>query len=341
VTSSDPILRVRDLSKIYQVREGWRKRELHAVDGVSFDVGVGETVALVGESGSGKTTTGHCVLRLAEPTAGTVELEGIDVTAAAPAPLRELRRRMQIVFQDPTESLNPRLSVGYLVGEPLSVHGIAKGAELRRRVEATFELCGLPASYTSRYPHQLSGGQRQRVGIARALVTEPSFVVLDEPTSALDVSVQAKLIELLRELQARLHLSMVFITHDLAVARLLAHRVLVMYGGQIVEVAPTAELFERPLHPYTRALLDAVPVDTPSERRERSSLPGEPYAAIDPPVGCRLISRCPWAAEECNAPVELVEVEPGHLIRCVGYVHGRVGPPAAMPSPATTGTEPA
>ena len=243
---------------------------------------------------------------------------------------------MQIVFQDPTESLNPRMTVGRMVGEPLKVHGLAEGAELQRRVGETLELCGLPADYASRYPHQLSGGERQRAGISRALVTAPSFVVLDEPTSALDVSVQAKLIELLRDLQLRLKLSMLFITHDLAVARSLAHRVLVMYAGQIVELAPTDALFSRPLHPYTRALLAAIPVDAPSERRERPTLPGQPYLAIDPTAGCRLAPRCPWAAEECAAPVELVEVERGHFVRCVGYTSGRVGEPAPVQqAPAT------
>jgi peptide/nickel transport system ATP-binding protein len=228
VSTADPVLRVRNLSKTYPVRTGWKKQDLHAVEDVSFDVGVGETVALVGESGSGKTTAGLCVLRLVEPTRGSIELRGEDIVGASPARLRQLRRNMQIVFQDPTESLNPRLTVGRLVGEPLHVHELAGGAELRRRVGETLELCGLPAGYATRYPHQLSGGERQRVGISRALVTSPSFVVLDEPTSALDVSVQAKLIELLRDLQQRLELSMLFITHDLAIARSLAQRVLGM-----------------------------------------------------------------------------------------------------------------
>ncbi len=327
MNAAPPVLRVRHLSKTYPVRTGWKRQTLQAVEDVSFDIEAGETVALVGESGSGKTTAGHCLLRLVEPTRGSIELRGEDVGGAPPPKLRRLRRDMQIVFQDPTESLNPRLTVGRLVGEPLRVHGLAEGAELRRRVAETLELCGLPARYAKRYPHQLSGGERQRVGISRALVTSPSFVVLDEPTSALDVSVQAKLIELLRDLQHRLELSMLFITHDLAIARALAQRVLVMYAGQIVELAPTTTLFERPLHPYTRALLAAIPVDSPSERRERPTLPGQPYVAIDPPATCRLSSRCPWAAEECAAPIELVEVEPGHLVRCVGYTSGRVGEP--------------
>jgi oligopeptide transport system ATP-binding protein len=327
VTNDGTVLRVRGLSKMYSVRTGWRRQALHAVDGVSFDVAAGETLALVGESGSGKTTAGLCILRLVEPTHGSIHIRGGDVGAATPKALRSMRRHMQIVFQDPTESLNPRLTVGKLVGEPLHVHGLAEGAELRRRVGETLELCGLPADYASRYPHQLSGGERQRAGISRALVTSPSFVVLDEPTSALDVSVQAKLIELLRDLQQRLECSMLFITHDLAVARSLAHRVLVMYAGQVVEFAPTDALFSHPIHPYTRALLAAIPVDSPSERRDRPTLPGAPYLAIDPAAGCRLRARCPWAAEECEAAVELVEVEPGHLVRCVGYTSGRL--PAA------------
>jgi oligopeptide/dipeptide ABC transporter ATP-binding protein len=321
------VFRVEDLTKHYRVRMGLQKSVLHAVDQVSLEIGAGETVALVGESGSGKSTAARCLLRLEEPTAGRVFLDGEELTAASAARLRQLRRRLQMVFQDVTESLNPRKTVGSTVAEPLKIHRIAQGAEARERVAGIFELCGLQPEHARRYPHQLSGGQRQRVGIARALVTDPTVVVLDEPTSALDVSVQAKLLNLLNELKARLGLSYLFITHDLAVVRYIADRVLVMYAGQIVEAAPTEKLFRRPVHPYTRALLDAVPVDSPTNRRVRPALQGEPYAPIDPHAGCRLIGRCPWAAEECEAPVMLREVEPGHLVRCVGFFSHRVPEP--------------
>ncbi len=324
----EPILSVAELTKHYRVREKGRRATLHAVDGVSFDVLAGETVALVGESGSGKSTAAHCILRLEQPTSGRVLFEGEDMTAASQARLRELRLRIQIVFQDPTDSLDPRQTVGSAVGEPLRVHALADRQERRRRVAEILELVGLQPAHTKRYPHQLSGGQRQRVGIARALVTNPSLVVLDEPTSALDVSVQAKLLNLLGELQQRLDLSYLFITHDLGVVRTIADRVLVMYAGQIVEAAPTDTLFDRPLHPYTRALLDAVPVDTPSQRRERPAPRGEPYAAVDPEPVCRFLGRCPWGADECRVPVELREVEHGQLVRCVGWESGRVPEPS-------------
>jgi len=333
---TSPLLAVEGLTKHYRIRAGLRRATLHAVDGVSFHIEAGETVALVGESGSGKSTTAHCILRLEEPTEGRVVLEGEDVTAAPAGRLRELRRRMQIVFQDPTDSLNPRRTVAATVAEPLKVHGLASGADAHRRVADILELVGLQPDMARRYPHQLSGGQRQRVGIARALVTDPSLVVLDEPTSALDVSVQAKLLNLLRNLQARLGLSYLFITHDLGVVRYIADRVLVMYAGQIVEAAPTGMLFERPLHPYSRALLEAVPVDSPAHRIERPLPRGEPYAAIDPGPGCRFASRCPWAARECEDPVELQEIDARRSVRCVGWLSGRVpapAGPAAAPSP--------
>jgi len=306
---------------------GGRRSLLHAVDGVSFAIWPGETVALVGESGSGKTTTALCVLRLEEPTGGRVLFEGEDLTARSASELRRLRRRIQIVFQDPTESLNPRRSVGDTLREPIETHRLAEGAAARGRVGELLELVGLQPDHARRYPHQLSGGQRQRVCIARALATDPSLVVLDEPTSALDVSVQAQILNLLRELQREIDLTYLFITHDLGVVRHLADRVLVMYAGQIVEAAPTAELFERPLHPYTRALLDAVPVDSPVERRTRAVLAGEPYSAFDPAPGCRFAGRCPWAAAECGAPVKLREADDAHVVRCVGWFSSRVPEP--------------
>ena len=334
-----PVLSVIDLTKTYRTRVGGRRATLHAVDGVSFEVISGETVALVGESGSGKSTVAHCVLRLEQPTSGQVVFEGEDLTAASQRRLRELRLRIQIVFQDPTDSLDPRQTVGSAVGEPLRVHALAERQERRRRVGEILELVGLQPTHARRYPHQLSGGQRQRVGIARALVTNPSLVILDEPTSALDVSVQAKLLNLLRELQDRLRLSYLFITHDLGIVRTIADRVLVMYAGQIVEAAPTGTLFDRPLHPYTRALLDAVPVDTPRHRRERPAPRGEPYAALDPEPVCRFIGRCPWAADECRVPVELRAVEHAQLVRCVGWESGRVPEPAPRMEVSPTPTE--
>ena len=324
---NEAILQVEDLAKEYHVRVRGRRSVLHAVDGVSFAIERGETVALVGESGSGKSTTALCLLRLEEPTRGRVVFDGHDVTAQRQEELRPLRRRIQIVFQDPTESLNPRRSVEATLREPIEQHRLATGDAARRRVAELLELVGLRPDHARRYPHQLSGGQRQRVCIARALATDPSLLVLDEPTSALDVSVQAQILNLLRDLQAEIGLTYLFITHDLGVVRHLADRVLVMYAGQIVEAAPTATLFERPLHPYTRALLDSVPVDSPAERRPRAVPLGEPYSPLDPPPGCRFAGRCPWAAEECEAPVELSGADGDHLVRCVGWTSGRVPEP--------------
>jgi peptide/nickel transport system ATP-binding protein len=324
---SDAILRVEDLAKEYRVRVGGRRAVLHAVDGVSFDIQHGETVALVGESGSGKSTTALCILRLEEPTRGRVLFDGDDLTAQNLRRLRPLRRRIQIVFQDPTESLNPRRSVEDTLREPVEKHGLATGRAARTRVAELLELVGLTPDHARRYPHQLSGGQRQRVCIARSLATEPSLLVLDEPTSALDVSVQAQILNLLNDLQREIGLTYLFITHDLGVVRHLADRVLVMYAGQIVEEAPTATLFEKPLHPYTRALLDSVPVDSPAERRVRTVPKGEPYSPLDPPQGCRFAGRCPWAAAECEAPLALSAADAEHLVRCAGWFSGRVPEP--------------
>jgi oligopeptide/dipeptide ABC transporter ATP-binding protein len=334
---SDALLAVEDLTKHYRVRIGGRRATLHALDGVSFEISPGETVALVGESGSGKSTAAHCILRLEPVTSGKVTFEGEDVTTAPRRRLRELRRRLQIVFQDPTDSLNPRRTVGATVGEPLHVHALESGTAARRRVGEILDLVGLQPDLARSYAHQLSGGQRQRVGIARALVTDPSLVVLDEPTSALDVSVQAKLLNLLNDLQERLHLSYLFITHDLGVVRYIANRVLVLYAGQIVEAAPTEQLFERPVHPYTRALIEAVPVDSPGQRAERPVPRGEPYAPIDPAPGCRFAGRCPWAAEECMAPVALRETGTGHRARCTGWFSRRVPEPGPLELRTATG----
>jgi oligopeptide/dipeptide ABC transporter ATP-binding protein len=324
---SEAILSVEDLAKEYRVRVGGRRAVLHAVDGVSFDIRRGETVALVGESGSGKSTTALCILLLEQPTQGRVLFDGEDMTTRSARDLRTLRRRIQIVFQDPTESLNPRRSVEDTLREPVEKHGLASGRAARTRVAELLELVGLQPGHARRYPHQLSGGQRQRVCIARSLATEPSLLVLDEPTSALDVSVQAQILNLLNDLQREIGLTYLFITHDLGVVRHLADRVLVMYAGQIVEEAATATLFERPLHPYTRALLDSVPVDSPAERRVRIVPEGEPYSPLDPPQGCRFAGRCPWAAAECAAPVVLEPADAEHLVRCTGWFSRRVPEP--------------
>jgi oligopeptide/dipeptide ABC transporter ATP-binding protein len=295
---------------------GRAPRAVRAVDGVSFTVGAGETLGLVGESGCGKSTVARTILRVVEPTAGRVMLEDEDLTALAPEPLRRRRRDVQMVFQDPTASLNPRLSVRRAVEEPLRRHTTLAGGERRARVAEVLTQVGLGTELAGRYPHELSGGQRQRVNIARAIATRPRFVVLDEPTSALDVSLRAKAILLLAELRATLGMSYLFISHDLATVRYLAHRVAVMYLGTIVEEAPTRELFARPLHPYTQALLAAVPVPDPDVRRTRLALAGEVPSPIDIPAGCRLRGRCPLAQPVCAEPVTLREVAPAHRVAC-------------------------
>jgi peptide/nickel transport system ATP-binding protein len=284
-------------------------RAVRAVDGVSFSVAPGETLGLVGESGCGKSTVARLILRLVEPTAGRVRFGDEDLTALADEPLRRRRRDLGMVFQDPTASLNPRLSVRRAVEEPLRRHGALEPAERRDRVAQVLARVGLGAELLDRYPHELSGGQRQRVNIARAIATEPRFVVLDEPTSALDVSLRA-------ELRATLGMSYLFISHDLATVKYLASRVAVMYLGTIVEEAPTAELFGSPRHPYTRALLSAVPVPDPTVRRERLRLSGEVPSPIDIPGGCRLRGRCPLAQAVCAEPVTLRDVAPRHRVAC-------------------------
>ncbi len=298
----EPLLRVRGLRKWFPLRRGVLGRPsawVRAVDGVSFDVGAGETFALVGESGCGKTTVGRALLRLVEPTAGEVRFGGRDVRALRRGELRRLRREMQLVFQDPYASLNPRLTVGAIVGEALAVHGIARGSELEDRVAALLERVGLAAGYRSRYPHEFSGGQRQRIGIARALALRPRFVVCDEAVSALDVSIQAQILNLLQDLQDEFALTYLFISHDLHVVRHLADRVAVMYLGRIVESAPAAELFADPKHPYTRALLAANPEPDPAARGEPAPLEGEVPSPLAPPPGCAFHPRCPRAFSPC------------------------------------------
>ncbi|HEV3175692.1 MAG TPA: dipeptide ABC transporter ATP-binding protein [Stellaceae bacterium] len=294
---TDPLLRVSDLVKNYATKGGFLRRAgkvVRAVDRVSFDVAAGETLGVVGESGCGKSTTGRCLLRLIEPTSGTVWFDGKDVMALDHQALRSLRRDMQIIFQDPYASLDPRMTVGAIIGEALIIHGLAKSArEHRDRVVQLLETVGLAADHMRRYPHEFSGGQRQRIGIARALAVEPKLLVCDEPVSALDVSVQAQVINLLEDLQQQFNLTYVFIAHDLSVVEHISDRVAVMYLGRIVEIASAQELYAKPLHPYTEALLSAVPIPDPKAKKNRIRLQGEVPNPIQPPTGCHFHPRCP------------------------------------------------
>jgi oligopeptide/dipeptide ABC transporter ATP-binding protein len=289
---------------------------VRAVDGVSFTVDAGETVGLVGESGCGKSTVARTLVRLVQPTAGSIRFDGEEIATLSDSGFNKVRPDLQMVFQDPTASLNPRLSVRRMVGEPLKLHTQMSAAERRERTDAVLEEVGLGADLADRYAHELSGGQRQRVNIARALVTNPRLLVLDEPTSALDVSLRARVILMLEELRQRHSLSYLFISHDLATVRYLASRVAVMYLGIIVEEAPAGELFDHPTHPYTRALLAAVPVPDPDAPRDPFVLSGEIPSPIDIPTGCRLRTRCPMAQPVCAEPVPYREVAPGHFAAC-------------------------
>ena len=317
------LLSVRNLSKHYARKAGifgGEKGVVKAVDGVSFDVLPGETLGLVGESGCGKTTTGRAILRLIEPTSGEVRFEGQDVIGLDATSLRRLRRRMQIIFQDPFSSLNPRMTIGAIVREGLTIHRIAEGAEAERRVRRLLEEVGLRPEYAERYPHEFSGGQRQRVGIARALSVEPKFIVCDEPVSALDVSVQAQVINLLQDLQRDRGLSYLFIAHDLSVVEHIADRVAVMYLGHIVELATAGDLYREPLMPYTQALLSAVPVPDPAAKRERIVLQGDVPSPANPPSGCVFHPRChhPQRDLACTRIVPpLEEKAPGHFVACI------------------------
>jgi oligopeptide/dipeptide ABC transporter ATP-binding protein len=318
-----PLLSVRNLSKHY-VRKGGlfggNKSAVKAVDGVSFEVFPGETLGLVGESGCGKTTTGRAILRLIEPTAGEVVFEGQDVLGLDAASLRRLRRRMQIIFQDPFSSLNPRMTIGAIVREGITIHDIAEGAEADRRVKQLLDEVGLRPEYANRYPHEFSGGQRQRVGIARALSVEPNFIVCDEPVSALDVSVQAQVINLLQDLQRDRGLAYLFIAHDLSVVEHIADRVAVMYLGHIVEMTSARDLYREPLMPYTQALLSAVPVPDPTAKRDRIVLQGDVPSPANPPSGCVFHPRChhPRRDAACAAIVPpLEEKAPGHFVACI------------------------
>ena len=319
---SDVLLEVRDLVKHFPVSSGLRKPTLSvkAVDGVSFTLRRGETLGLVGESGCGKTTTGRCVLLLERPTSGQILFEGSDLTTLPEKKLRAMRRRMQVIFQDPYSSLNPRMTVGQILAEPIKVHGLIAERKARAaRVQELLGQVGLLPQHAGRYPHQLSGGQRQRVGIARALAMEPALIICDEPVSALDVSIQAQIVNLLEDLQKTLGLTYLFIAHDLSVVRHISDRVVVMYLGKIVEVADRRSLYEEPLHPYTRALLSAVPIPDPKleARRERTVLRGEVPSALKPPSGCVFHPRCPIAVDRCSAEIPpLREIKPGHWAAC-------------------------
>jgi oligopeptide/dipeptide ABC transporter ATP-binding protein len=320
---TEPLVDVRDLVVHFPVRRaglfGGRQEVVHAVDGVSFSIERGEALGLVGESGCGKSTTARTVVGLHRPTAGQVRFDGVDLASLPPEQLRVLRRRFQIVFQDPFSSLNPRMTVGALIGEPLAIHGIGTASERPGRVAELMEMVGLRPDQVSRYPHEFSGGQRQRIAIARALAPQPDLLLLDEPVSALDVSIQSQILRLLAELQQRLGLTYLMIAHDLAVIGQMCRRVAVMYLGKIVETAERESLYRLPLHPYTRALFSAVPVPDPEveRRRRRVILVGDVPSPIRVPSGCRFHTRCPIAVERCAAEEPLLrQVEPGGLVAC-------------------------
>ena len=314
------VLAVRDLKKHFPISHGLLQRAagtVFAVDGVSFTIGEGETLGLVGESGCGKSTVGRTVLRLIEPTAGHISISGTDITHLDKKALRPYRRQMQIIFQDPFSSLDPRMSAGDIVAEPLRVHRIAKGKDVKAKVAALFDRVGLRKAQMDSYPHQFSGGQRQRIGIARALALNPHVIVLDEPVSALDVSIQAQVLNLMLDLQREMGLAYLFISHNLAVVEHISHRIAVMYLGRIVEYTDKRTLFTRPLHPYTEQLLLAVPVPDPRVKRAKRVLQGDVPSPINPPSGCHFHTRCPYAVERCRVESPaLREVRPGQMVAC-------------------------
>jgi oligopeptide/dipeptide ABC transporter ATP-binding protein len=315
-----PLLEVVDLKKHFPVKKGFLSRsagKVYAVDGVSFHIKQGETLGLVGESGCGKSTVGRTVLRLLDPTDGAILLNGRDITHLGKTEMRPVRREMQIIFQDPYSSLNPRMSAGDIVGELLKVHDIGTPAERKERVAELFERVGLRQAQMEAFPHEFSGGQRQRIGIARALALNPKVIIGDEPVSALDVSIQAQVINLLMDLQEELNLSYLFIAHDLAVVEHISHRIAVMYLGKIVEYTDKKTLFTDPQHPYTEALLSAVPIPDPTVRRKKTILQGDVPSPINPPPGCHFHTRCPFAEERCRVEEPaLKEVAPGHVVSC-------------------------
>lgn len=322
--NKEVILKVRDLKKHFPINAGAviqrQVGAVKAVDGISFDLYKGETLGVVGESGCGKSTAGRTILQLYRPTSGSVVFEGKELTTTKGEELRKMRQRMQIIFQDPYASLNPRMTVGNIISEPLRIHKLKQGAEMREYVEHLLERVGLNPYYINRYPHEFSGGQRQRIGIARALALSPSFIVADEPISALDVSIQAQVVNLLEDLQEELNLTYLFIAHDLSMVRHICDRVAVMYLGKIVELAETDELYDNPLHPYTQSLLSAVPVPDPEveEKRQRIILKGDLPSPANPPHGCNFNTRCPVPFDLCRdePDPELIEVSPGHWVAC-------------------------
>jgi peptide/nickel transport system ATP-binding protein len=322
-----PLLQVENLSKAFAIRSGplgQQKATLQAVNDLSFTLYQGETLGLVGESGCGKSTTGRLLLRLLEADQGRVLFQGEDVLNLAKEPLRALRREMQMIFQDPVASLNPRHRIGEIIGEPLLIHGLAKGAELRHEVELLLEKVGLSKEHYDRYPHQFSGGQRQRIGIARALAVRPKLIICDEPVSALDLSIQAQVVNLLQDLQEEFNLTYLFIAHDLSVVKHVSDRVAVMYLGRIVELATAEELYQSPRHPYTEALLNAIPALSPGGNHSRLILEGEVPSAIDPPSGCPFHPRCAYAEALCrDQRPELLEQGTNHLAAC--HFSSRVG----------------
>ena len=319
----DVLLRVENLVKHFPIQQGIiiqkQTGAIRAVDGVSFDVYQGETLGLVGESGCGKSTTGRTILQIFRPTSGSVRFDDVDLVKLKGKELRLMRRKMQMIFQDPYASLNPRMSVGEIVGEPLSIHHVAKDSEIENRVANLLEMVGLNPAFANRYPHEFSGGQRQRIGVARALALQPSFIVCDEPISALDVSIQAQVVNLLEDLQNKFNLTYLFIAHDLSMVRHISNRVAVMYLGIIVELADSEQLYLNPLHPYTQALLSAVPIPDPvvDAARKRIILTGDVPSPIDPPSGCRFRTRCPIAESICaEQQPALSEMKTGHFAAC-------------------------
>jgi oligopeptide transport system ATP-binding protein len=322
VIASDNLVVVRDLKKYFPITAGLLQQkvgDVKAVDGIDFDIRRGETLGLVGESGSGKTTAGRVILRLTDATAGSITFDGREITNLSRSELRPLRKEMQIIFQDPYASLNPRMTVGDIIKEPLQIHGLASGKEAERRVQELLSMVGLQPYHANRYPHEFSGGQRQRVGIARALAVDPKFIVADEPVSALDVSIQAQVINLLQDLQKQLGLTFLFIAHDLSVVRHISNRVAVMYVGKIIEIADRERLYANPLHPYTQALLSAIPIPDPNaeRRRKRIILTGDIPSPVNPPSGCRFHTRCPIAFERCSVEVPAFNLyEDGHRAAC-------------------------
>ena len=331
-----PLLRADSLVKHFPVQQqlfGHAKAVVHAVDGVSFELRAGDTMALVGESGCGKSTVGRLLLRLLEPTSGRVWFDGEDITGLTATAMRGKRRHLQMIFQDPYSSLNPRMTIGQTISEPLALHGLATGRRTERAAEL-LDLVGLAPHYLQRFPHEFSGGQRQRIGIARALAVEPKVIVCDEPVSALDVSIQAQIVNLLQDLQRRFALAYIFIAHDLAVVKHIASHVAVMYLGHIVEYADKKSLFAQPRHPYTQALLSAIPLPQPGQRRERALLQGDVPNPMTPPSGCRFRTRCPYARERCAQEVPVLRAHGDHSVAC--HFWEEINPPARVGTSAPT-----